>query len=656
MIDHDTVHEQQLLIAALAAQLRQLGEQVSTFETHISWVLVAGRYAYKFKKPVCFDFVDFSTLASRHHYCLEELRLNRRLAPELYLAVVAVGGTVDHPVLDSDGEAIDYAVKMRAFPQEAIWTERIRAGTIVAAEADLLARKLARFHATAAVAPAASDWGSSAAVGRLGEDDLRVIGSLLPSAQAGAQWRRISALLARRFKEVLHLLDARKALGSIRECHGDLHSANIVTIGGDVTAFDCIEFNDRLRWIDVLDDIAFLCMDLRYRERPDLAARCLNAYLEETGDYPGLPALRYYETARALVRCKVALLRAAQMPGMRDAEQWQAQAASYLRFALAMEQPASPSVLMITHGFSGSGKSTFAQSLVDEFGAIRLRSDVERKRLHGLDPHAGAAAALQAGVYAPDASASVYARLWTLAASVIAAGRPVVVDAAFLKRAQRDQFLQLAKQAGVPFLILDVYASPATLRDRVVARACRHQDPSDAGLAVLDYQLATHEALGADERGYAMALDGACLPRLDKLRQWLNGACVEGAIWPPPDISAIASARTATDSHDTSGGMLDDTVASASASANANANANANIGSVELAHAIRAASGVHCANAAEAVSTASVAQLANVTGAIDRARITDAVDSDGANAADTDNNNVARSDPDVIGIATIPVC
>lgn len=498
--------EQGKLIASLAALLREQGQAVDVFETHISTVLVAGPYAYKFKKALHFDFLDFSTLEARRFYCHEEVRLNRRLAPEIYLGVVAIGGAPGHPVIEGPGEALEYAVRMRAFDQQALWSERIGKNLLGTREIDELAHKLAQFHRDAPPAPADSPWGAPQLLRQVFDDSLALLGRLARTSEEQAAvaalgtWQvEQQSLLAGHFAQ-------RKAAGLVRECHGDLHSGNIVTIDGRVAVFDCIEFNDSLRWIDVISDVAFIYMDLQFHDKCALAARLLNGYLEASGDYDGVSVLRYYQTGLVLVRWKIALLRARQLETGQEAAACEALAARYRAFALQLIKPAT-AALIITHGFSGSGKSTYARHLVELSGALQIRSDVERKRMYGIAATQPAGAPVATRLYDPAVTRATYERLRQLAAPAIAAGMPVIVDATFLKRGQRRRFADLAAELGVPFFILDVHASLDVMRARLLGRAMHGGDASDAGIEVLASQLARHEALSGEENAHAVRID-----------------------------------------------------------------------------------------------------------------------------------------------------
>jgi aminoglycoside phosphotransferase family enzyme/predicted kinase len=501
-------------------QNKEQGAQVRLIETHISWVLLTADVAYKFKKALRLDFLDYATLADRRFYCQEEVRLNRRLAPDIYLGVASIVGTRRHPVIaagvipgDHAGQALEHAVKMRAFAQESLWEYRVAKALIGPQEIDLLAEKMRTFYRNAEQAASDSCWGTPQSIAKRSGDDLAEITAMLddaddqvkvkPQAQALTEWQAAQHLV------LGATFTRRKKLGAIRECHGDLHCGNIITRGEQVDVFDCIEFNDSLRWIDVMHDLAFVWMDLHCRGRADLAARLMNQYLQLSGDYRGLAVLRYYGVQRALVRCKVALLRAKQLDGQVDGQPAAGailEARSYLKFASDSILPAKAAII-ITHGFSGSGKSTLCRHLVELLGAVQVRSDIERKRLHRIAPTHNAAAEPGAGIYGARASAATYLRIRRLARDIVQAGMPVIVDAAFLQCFQRRQLQQLAQELGLPFFIIDVHATPATLRARVLERERQGNDASDAGLGVLEHQLATHEPLGTDELPHVIAID-----------------------------------------------------------------------------------------------------------------------------------------------------
>ena len=488
---------QHRLFAALRNPACFGGGSVTALETHISYVLLTGRFAYKVKKAVDFGFLDFTTLAARRFFCEEELRLNRRLAPALYLEVVPITGTVDAPRIGGEGPAVEYAVKMREFPQDALASRLLERGEFGPGHIDALAASIARFHGSVEVAAPGAGFGAPEGVLRTAADNFRTLRSLADPEERG-EIDALAAWTERESSARRGALLSRVEAGFVRECHGDLHLGNIARIDGELTIFDCIEFNAAFRWIDVMSEVAFMAMDLEHRGRADLARRFLDAYLGRTGDYGGLLVLRFYLVYRALVRAKVARLRAAQL-GSGEAERPALdEYRGHVRLARSYAEAPQPAVV-ITHGLSGSGKTTLSQALLEALGAVRVRSDVERKRLHGLEMLERDPRGVDAGLYADDATQATYRRLAGVAREIVAGGFVAVADAAFLMRWQRDLFRDLAAELRVPFAIVDFTAAVATLRERIARRASAGNDASDADLAVLEHQLRNEDPLAADE-------------------------------------------------------------------------------------------------------------------------------------------------------------
>ncbi|MDE2358570.1 MAG: AAA family ATPase [Betaproteobacteria bacterium] len=531
---------QQRLAAALRdpASFGPACASVRVIETHISWVYLTGAYAWKVKKAVDLGFLDFTSLESRHRYCEEELRLNRRTAPRLYLDVVPIVGSVERPVVGGAGPVLEWALKMREFSQDALLSALLARGALAPAHVDALAAAVARFHGNAARAPADQPWGSA---GEVLDVALANFVELRPKIDDPASLADLEALEGWTRRE--HAARgatwaSRRAAGLVRECHGDLHLGNIALVDDEVTLFDCIEFNERMRWIDVVSDIAFTVMDLQHRRRRDLAQRFLNAYLEHTGDYSGLAVLPYYLAYRAMVRAKVAGMRAAQMAPGEARSAALADCRTHVQLA-KKETLQGPSAIVITRGLSGSGKTTLSQSLLERIGALRVRSDVERKRLLGLPADARTGANLDAGIYAADASRATYARLLALARAIVEAGRIALVDAAFLSRWQRDAFRTLANELDVPLVIVEFVASEATLRRRIVERGAAGNDASDADLSVLAHQLRHQEPLGDDERALAVTWDAEQpLARAQVVDAWRGVAQRLGVDDPPDDLAS----------------------------------------------------------------------------------------------------------------------
>jgi uncharacterized protein len=468
-------------------------------ETHISYVLLTGRYAYKIKKAVDLGFLDFTTLSARQFFCSEELRLNRRLAPAVYIEVVPITGSLDNPTVGGAGPVLEYAVKMREFPQDALASRLLQRGELDAADIDALAAKVARFHGTIAVAAPDGAYGTPDGILDLARRNFGEIAPHLACESERGELERLRAWTEAEHAARRDIFLRRREQGFVRECHGDLHLSNIARIESELVIFDCIEFSASMRWIDVMNEIAFTVMDLADRGRADLAHRFQNAYLEATGDYAGLAVLPFYLAYRAMVRAKIARLRATQIDIGPERDAALAESRGYLR--LARSYGASPRpALIITCGLSGCGKTTIAQALSETIGAVRIRSDVERKRMQGVGPLDRREGDIGEGWYAPAATESTYDRLHALARDIVSAGTTVIVDATFLRRSQRESFRALAARLGVAFLIVALEAKEATLRSRIARRQSGNADASDAHGGVLAHQIATREPLIADEK------------------------------------------------------------------------------------------------------------------------------------------------------------
>jgi len=491
--------------AALTGALRQPAayphpvQDVRVIETHISRVFLAGPFAYKVRKPVKFDFVDFSSAEARHADCETELRLNRRFAPDLYLDVtpIVAGKTPGSVIVGGHGSPLEFAVRMRRFAQEDLLVEAIKASRLCPAHIDALASSLATFHRGQPHAAPQDGFGTPASIDATIAECLGGL-ARLPAARDVVD--QVAHTMRARAAALRGCFGARLRNGHVRECHGDLHLGNIVLLDGIPTPFDCLEFDPRLRWIDTMSDLAFPIMDLLHHGRRDFAYRLLNGYLEATGDYSGLTLLPFYVAMRAIVRARVLLERAAQKRAEGEAMD-QALDECHSLLALARQYltlPAAP--LAVMHGLSGSGKSTVAARMSETGGMVRVRSDVERKRLrHRYLP--------QEGWYADSVTERTYRRLLAICRVGCKAGFPMIADATFLSRHQRDRFASQAHRLGVPFSIVDCEAPVETLRARIEARALARQDPSDADLAVLAWQLRTRDPLTAAERACVMPAD-----------------------------------------------------------------------------------------------------------------------------------------------------
>ena len=477
---------------------------IRRIETHISWVLLTGPFVYKLKKPLDLGFLDYTTLEKRRRCCEEELRVSGRFAPTLYRAAVPITGSPESPRVGGDGPVIEWAVQLVQFDEADRLDARFAAGRLTAADCRRLGEEIADVEAGLAVAGPDEPWGTAASVRDAVAINLRQLREARP--EAAGRVAGIEAWLLGRLEAETAAIERRRAAGRVRECHGDLHLANLVLHAGRMTAFDAIEFSPSLRWIDVANDVAFLTMDLTSRGRPDLAAQVRSSWMEVADDHAAAGVFPVYEIYRAVVRAAVAALRAG------DAAADRAETNRYLAVAERLMQRRRP-VLFATVGISGSGKTTLANELVGRAEAVRLRSDVERKRLAGIRPtDRPAGAAAEADLYGEPMTRRVYERLATLAATLLAAERSVVIDAACLQRWQRERLASVAREAGVPLVWLEFELPDTTVLARVARRQAAGGDASDASAEVVHRQLAAREPIAADE---LESRDGAVIRRVE---------------------------------------------------------------------------------------------------------------------------------------------
>ena len=492
--------------------------EIRYLETHISWVLLTGPYAYKIKKPVTLGFLDFSTIDLRKHYCDEELRLNRRWAPEIYLGVVEVRGSPEAATIGGTGSLIDYAVKMKQFPQSARLDAQLAAGTLDYEDMRSLATMLAAKHRVADIKmPDILDSVSKPMMDNFDDIAKHYDRSLLHSLKT---WTVIA--LSR-----LHSnLDERRDHGFIRECHGDLHLANLVHLESGITAFDCVEFSAKLRNIDVISDVAFLVMDLVGRQRSDLAYEFLNRYLEYSGDYDGMRLFDLYFVYHCLIRAKIAVIRGSERSDSLEARADEDELLHYLGVAKDCVSRASPLVIVM-HGFSGSGKTWMSDQLMWALPAVRVRSDLERKRLHGYGDTESSGSAIGQGIYTDTASNAVHERLAEITTVLAESGHNTIIDASFLKMAERKRFRDLATRLGATFLIIDANASKSELVARLQSR---RGDASEADVDVLEHQFSVADPLTTDELATTISINTEASAEIEAcIRQIQNRSGASGA-------------------------------------------------------------------------------------------------------------------------------
>lgn len=476
---------------------------VRHLQTHISHLFLTDRFVYKLKKPVDFGFLDFTSLEKRHHFCNEELRLNRRLSPDIYLEVVTLhddgsGGLC----FNGGGEIVEYAVKMRRLPEERMLARLLDAGQVTPADIEAIARAVAAFHAGAATDQRIASFGSLAAIRANWLENLRQTMPYCGVTLSPADHQLIGDWALATLDSAADCFEERVAGGFIRECDGDLHSENIC-LDGQVHIFDCIEFNEKFRFSDTAADVAFLAMDLENHGRRDLAEWFVAAYCQESGDTGLLGVLSLYLVNRAFIRGKVESFRLDD-PLIPAAEKQAAadRAARFFRLARGyVLRRRLPRSLLLTCGPTGCGKSSFAAELAFQLGIAHLQADRERKQLAGVQPTERGA-----DIYTADWNRATYERLAAVAAAELAAGRSVVVDATFRSSADRERFVLLATEAGVPLTICELVCPAELVRQRLVLREQAGDSVSDGTWRVYQHQMATFERPAVTE-GQVLTID-----------------------------------------------------------------------------------------------------------------------------------------------------
>lgn len=478
---------------------------IEVFETPISWVVLTGDYAYKIKKALDYGtFLDFSTLDKRRRLCEQEVELNRRVAPTLYLGCVAISGSEDAPRVDDASAPIEYAVKMRQFSSRHLLSSLQASGELSEELIDDLIDQLVALHESAARVGDDSPFGTPDYIHRMLGEEFELIESLLKTPEDRQALESVKTLTLESFARLEPILASRRREGFIRESHGDIHLGNAVHFEGRAILFNGIEFNERLRWCDVACELAFLIMDLEARGERDLSHYALNRYLELSGDYQVVRLIGFYKCHRALLRARIELIRDHQAGAIDDLPE--AEPLEVFRRYLGMAQSYSEfrfPYLILAVGVSGSGKSRFTEETVRRLGGVRIRSDVERKRLFDFT----SAPAEAATVYSEDATERTYRRLAELTGTVLESGLPACIDATCLLREQRKRLRFEAEKRGLPVLMVSFEADPATLRARIVKRARRSGEPSEKSLAVLERQLERFEPFADEEASYLVHLD-----------------------------------------------------------------------------------------------------------------------------------------------------
>jgi aminoglycoside phosphotransferase family enzyme/predicted kinase len=478
------------LIAALREPCAypHLPEDVAVLQTHISVVFLAGSFVYKIKKPVNLGFLDFSTLELRRHYCEQEVRLNRRLAPNVYLGVVPAALTPQGVRMEAEGEAIEWVVKMNRLSPEATLEKRLLRGDIDGASVAALAQKIATFHKTAERGPAIAPFASFDAVVRNVRENFEQAAGQVGVTLSREVFGRLQVLTEETLIQLRPLIEDRAARGVPCDTHGDLHLDHVYLFPDkeppdDLAIIDCIEFNERFRYADPVSDAAFLVMDMAFLGRRDLADVFAHAYFLAAHDEPGRALLPFYTAYRAAVRGKVEGFELAEKEIPADERAAvEARARGHWLLALSeLEEPRRRPCLVLVGGLPGNGKSTLARGLAERARCRWIRSDEVRKELAGVQGRAGVA--FSHGIYADEWTDHTYAECQHRAEKLLFEGQRVIVDATFREEKRRRAFLDMAARLAVPVVFLVCSADPDMVRLRLDRR---RGDVSDADWAVFE--------------------------------------------------------------------------------------------------------------------------------------------------------------------------
>jgi uncharacterized protein len=510
------------------------GPHVDVVQTHISWVFLIGGDVYKVKKPVDLGFLDFTTLDRRRAACEAEVRLNRRLAEDVYLGVVPVtrerGGRYR---LGGSGEVVDYAVHMRRLPDALRGDVRLRSGRLGTDHLRAVAERLARFHADQIPDDAVSAFGMPEQVEQNVRENFEQTRSSIGAYLSQAEAQELETWHMDMLGRHRDLFVGRVRAGRVRDGHGDLRLEHVyLDDAGAVTVLDCIEFNDRFRYGDVCSDVAFLSMDLAYEGRVDLSEAFLGAYAQAAGDYDLYRLVDFYESYRAHVRAKISSILASDEAAPGPARSRAAERARrYYLLALAAERaPLVEPVVVAVGGLIASGKSTLASRIGERMAAPVVDADRTRKQLLGAAPTANISSGAFTGAYGPEATERVYGEVMRRGDAVLASGRPVVLDASFKARAHREKARELAARHGVPFRFVECRSSPDAVRDRLVRRASRAGVVSDARVELLDAFAAAWEPVDELPGDEHLLLDTSGEPaeaNLERVARWIP-RCPDG--------------------------------------------------------------------------------------------------------------------------------
>lgn len=489
-------------------------ESVRLIQTHISYLFLAGAYVYKVKKAVDFGFLDFTSLEKRKRYCDEELRLNRRLAPDVYIEVAEISEDKDGNVtLGAGSNVVEYAVRMKLLPADRMLKELLAKGEVELSIMEAIARKVADFHRHAATGGKIDLMGGIEVIRKNHDENFAQTEQYIGITIREYEYAFIQSYIYDFMERHKELLAGRVAKHNIRECHGDLHLEHIC-ITGDIIIFDCIEFNERFRYIDVAAEVAFLAMDLDYNGYPEHARTFVNAYIREAGDHDISLLLNFYTCYYAYVRGKVISFRTHDGAiNPQDRDEARETAAKYFDLAYTYAARPEKPVLILMIGLMGTGKSALARNMAPRIGAEIIRTDVLRKEILNIHPGDRHYEDFGKGIYAEDVSRKTYEKALALALIKLKSGISVIIDASYKRQEERFKAYEAAKKIGADFFIIECTCREDVIKKRLDARAAKKEDVSDGRWEIFHAQKSTFDAITGFPPATYLVVDTSTKPK-----------------------------------------------------------------------------------------------------------------------------------------------
>ncbi len=478
---------------------------VRLLQTHISYVALTGTYAYKVKKPVNFGFLDFSTLDKRKYYCEEELRLNKRLCPEMYIEVLPITKKDNTLELDGEGTIVEYAVKMKEFPQETIMTNMLLTGRVSEETIDPLCTILVDFYRSQEPSDEVKKYGKLPAVKQNIDENFDQTRPMIDITVPKQTFFSIKEAVSEFFEQKKKVFDLRIQDGRIYECHGDLHSGNIAITEQAIHIFDCIEFNDRFRFCDVASDIGFLAMDLDYLNYPYLSSYLIQKYVQSSTDTGMYSVLNFYKSYRAFVRGKVhgfqiddPHIEPEKKQNLQNNAKKYFQLSEFYAKLFSLDVQLHKPVVFLVCGLSGTGKSTVAQKIAVDYHAVMINTDVVRKEIAGIDTYEQHHDQFNTGLYDPRKIDETYEQVMQRASACLKKGQNVVLDATFQKKKYREMAQRIARKHHATFVIVQCVCPDMIIKKRLEDRV-KKKSVSDGRWEIYLLQKTTFEPLSPDE-------------------------------------------------------------------------------------------------------------------------------------------------------------